>query len=198
MKSNSNNRALKIVGTVAVVGTLAAVAVFSTDMEFNGGGSTFLASKVDPEVLKEFNDFIGRYDRSFLTKEEYRARLSNFKANYEAVKLHNARNDSNYKLGINFLSDWAQSELESFLGFREPLDSEDDHTEDGEVEIASSSEEESDGLLRAAAAVDWRQSGAVTSIKDQGRCNGCYAFSSAVAMEGAYKIKTGKLVDFSP
>lgn len=34
-------------------------------------------------------------------------------------------------------------------------------------------------------------------MKDQGSCGGCYAFSTAAAMEGAYKIKTGELVDFS-
>lgn len=106
MKGTSNNKALKIVGSIAVVGTLAAVAVFSADGDITGG-STFLASKVDPEVVKEFNDFIGRYDRSFLTKEEYKARLSNFKANFEAIREHNSKNDTNYKLGINFLSDWA-------------------------------------------------------------------------------------------
>ena len=93
------------------------------------------------------------------------------------------------------MSDWAPEEIDRFLSFKEPVDSEDDHTEEGEVEVPS---DDKIDLLGAPAAVDWRQQGAVTSVKDQGRCNGCYAFASAVDMEGAYKIKTGKLVDFSP
>jgi len=45
--------------------------------------------------------------------------------------------------------------------------------------------------------IDWRQSGAVAPVKEQGRCGACFSFSAAAAVEGAYKIKTGQLVEFS-
>ncbi len=91
----SNNKTLKVVGSVAIVGTLATIAVFNAGVEL-GDSSTFLASKVDPEVTIAFNDYINKYDRSFLTKEEYKARLTNFKAHFEAVREHNARPDVSY------------------------------------------------------------------------------------------------------
>jgi len=35
------------------------------------------------------------------------------------------------------MSDWAPEEIDRFLSFKEPVDSEDDHTEEGEVEVPS-------------------------------------------------------------
>ncbi|QCE14890.1 vignain [Vigna unguiculata] len=47
------------------------------------------------------------------------------------------------------------------------------------------------------ASVDWRKKGAVTDVKDQGKCGSCWAFSTVVAVEGINQIKTNKLVTLS-
>jgi len=44
-------------------------------------------------------------------------------------------------------------------------------------------------------AVDWVQRGALNPIKNQGQCGSCWAFSTVGALESAYQIATGQLVN---
>jgi len=80
------------------------------------------------------------------------------------------------------------------LQFKEPTDTDEDHTNEDEVDAPLLL---GDDLLSAPASIDWRAKGAVTPVVDQGRCSGCYTFSAAAAVEGAYFLKTGKLIEMS-
>ena len=151
--------------------------------------------------MLQFNQFISNQGKNYLTKEEYSARLAIFKSNYEIVKQHNKENED-FKLEINSFADLSDAEFEKKMGFKKidnEWDDEDDEDDDG-YEQAEGEEEDPELLtarLSALPTKNWVNEGAVTGVRNQGSCGGCYSFSAAAAIEGAYKIKTGKLIDMS-
>jgi cathepsin L len=45
--------------------------------------------------------------------------------------------------------------------------------------------------------VNWTAAGAVTSVKNQEQCGGCWAFAAAASLEGYNYLANGKLIDLS-
>lgn len=112
-----------------------------------------------------------------------------FYRNIETIIQHNERylnNQESYKMGINQFTDLTFEERaefgNSFLTRQRPI-------------------------TRAAMPLthkgpipehtNWVERGAVTPVKDQGRCASCYAFGSTVVFEAQYFLKTGNLRNLS-
>lgn len=133
----------------------------------------------------EFNRFVKRFNKEYRTFDEMKERFSIFKQNLVSVISHNKQSFVNFTLGINQFSDLTSDEFRNnFVGNFY------DYQTFGCKSYYNSN-------VNLPSSFDWRQHNAVTSVKDQGQCGSCWAFSSTGSIEGAWAISRGELIDLS-
>lgn len=120
--------------------------------------------------------------------KEAEARKAAFKENRAFIIQHNAEADNGkhtFRCGVNSFSDLTQAEYrKQYLGYVASQ-----YTSVAAVQMPRGQ--------APPASVDWRSSGAVTPIKNQGSCGSCWSFSATGSLEGHYKIATGALRSLS-
>ncbi|ONI06361.1 hypothetical protein PRUPE_5G055700 [Prunus persica] len=103
-----------------------------------------------------------------------------FKANLEFIKAFNKHMSQNYfTLSLNEFADLTNEEFQEIRN---------GYTKRSSKSIMSNSTK---------ATLEWREKGAVTPIKDQGKCWCCWAFSAVAATKGDNKLKTRNLISLS-
>ena len=107
---------LKVLGSLAIVGTIAAIAFVNSDAISNGlssSGATFLAEEdaSDAQDIREFQQFLNKHNKNYLTKDEYKARLQMFKSNLKVIRAHKDGDDG-YSLGVNNFADMSAEEYQ--------------------------------------------------------------------------------------
>jgi C1A family cysteine protease len=145
--------------------------------------TTFLG---ESDEWKQFSNFQDRFSKKYESFQELQARFQIFRENLRNIILHNLDFSQNFTMGINQFTDLTPQEFkDQYVGGLK--------TEVGSYGCGSFSSSGA-GLPTS---VDWRTKGAVTSVKDQGQCGSCWTFSATGAVEGAWAIAKGQLIDLS-
>lgn len=118
---------------------------------------------------------------------EHIYRFGIFRQNLDRIFQHNSQPHTNYQLEMNAFGLLTEDE------FRDHVSR---YSNETRSSICDNMPELS--LDNLPATKDWRQLGAVTQVKDQGKCGSCWSFSTVVGLEGWEKIHgSGTLVSLS-
>jgi len=145
------------------------------------------ASYAEDDAWSQFLQFMEHYGRRYSSSAELDRRFAIFKSNLVLIDDRNGRGDS-ARHGVNRFSDLSPKEfLQRYTGY---------HAQKGSTsslvrQLAF------EPLQSKVASIDWREKDAVTPVKDQGRCGGCWAFSAAQQLESATFLKYGFLPKLS-
>jgi len=143
---------------------------------------------------EQFEHFRVTFSKSYDTIEELEHRFDVFRTNFLSIVSHNSDMSQNFTMGVNQFTDLTPDEFRAkFIGGL-GLRSDSDSSLVGSYGCKPFSSSASSGLPSS---IDWREKGAVTSVKDQGQCGSCWAFSSTGAVEGAWAVSKGQLLDLS-
>lgn len=146
---------------------------------------------LEPPAYKlAFDEFVRTYNKSYASEAERQMRLEIFKDNFEFAEHHNAQEGQQSTLSaITPFADMAPAEFVATHFASPNLSMVQDWVPDGNYHDFQN--------VSIPEAVDWRHSGAVTPVKNQGHCGSCWAFATTGAIEGAWHIATNTLLSLS-
>jgi len=154
------------------------------------GALIAVAGLADDPVDIAFKQFIERFHKKY-SSEEYELRRTIFAKNLKYITKENEKGTNSYTLGVQGpFSDLEFEEFkETYMGYKKM---------NGPImkgqESPRLTKEDIDSLPES---VDWVAEGAVSSVKNQGACGSCWSFSAVGALEGAFAISQGRLIELS-
>lgn len=168
----------------------------------------------------DFLNYMAENSITYDTFEEFELRRDRYAVVDEYIETHNiqhANGAQTFALRHNWFSTWTKEEYDSLLNLKVPenfkvVDPEDEEIEDASKVSIFGLEYKTEGLEEGAipngfpktfaaeelkASVDWRDEKAVGPVQNQGTCGSSWAYMTNDALESAYKIAGGVLVDLS-
>ena len=138
---------------------------------------------IQPFQEKSFLNWM-RSNNQFYTGDEYHLRLGIYLANSRIVQQHNKASKS-FKISLNKFSTYTAAEYRTLLGEMSAI---------SQRHVVRQTKR---NWPAPPEQLDWRESGAVNEIVDQGSCGSCWAFGSIAGAEGCWFLSTHELLKYS-
>lgn len=156
-----------------------------TNKVFDASTSQPLEESV--ELLGQFKEFMEKYNKAYSSQEEADHRLRIFHENLKTAEKLQSLDQGSAEYGVTKFSDLTEEEFRST--YLNPLLS--------QWTLHQPMKPAAPAKGPAPASWDWRDHGAVSSVKDQGMCGSCWAFSVTGNIEGQWFLKNGSLLSLS-
>jgi C1A family cysteine protease len=149
------------------------------------------ASAVSVPFLEKFENWVQQFRIRFADEHHFYDVLQKWITNNRYIDLVNSENRG-YTLGLNQFAGMDEFDFIKYVMQNNKLFNHDIDDVDASIRQPSLN-----STTSIPSSVNWVTAGAVTPVKDQGQCGSCWSFSTTGALEGIYKIDTGKLIEFS-
>merc|ERR1712179_93668 len=135
----------------------------------------------------QFASFKHSHGKQYTDAFEEAYRKGIFASNLAKINQHNvehANGEHTWKMAVNQFADLTHDEFMAMNTLNVP-------------DMPQAPKKYQMQAKSMASSVDWRDSGAVTAVKDQGQCGSCWAFGATASMEAAHWEKYGSTVQMS-
>lgn len=170
-----------------IVAILAAVAMANPMGEFAKFAQTELKAVAEARERLDFEEFKRTFGKTYASPEEHEKRFQIYRLNKFNIELRNKQKRT-WTEAVNKFSDLTTEEFQQkHLGYVNTLKTPEPLTRT-----------KSQLNKQMPQRVDWRESGAITAVKDQGSCGSCWAFTAVEMIESYAFLNGGSLMELSP